>query len=700
MRLRWLPALLLAAVAFAQEDIDDLLDDLLDDDVYVCELARAGLAKLGRKVVPHLIAALSSDNPRLRQEAAMTLGAIGKDAAEALPALAKLLRDKDLTVMVVAEMSIDAIRAKIGPAPAKNFALLAAGPRTPLLSALRGNDPLGPATVVVPQLLKIMETRDDALKAAAGKAFARYGKDARFATPRLISMGRAAAWSQRFAVVDALVAIGPPVCGPLLKAWSSCRSWAPQVCFRLEEGVIATALPALAGPDKQVRAAACDMIGAARSRVGAQHLATALHDKAGSVRRRAALALGGMGTDAVPPLVLLASDPARRAQREAVVALRQIVLEAAAVHRTSVRLASSMERKAVARGLAWLTDNQEATGAWDSGRHGGGAAYTPGVTGIALLALLEGEPDPKHRGAIEAGLRYLVAAQDAEGCFGPRKSQHFLYNHAAAALAMCVAYGQQKNPTYQTAAQHALDFIAAAQSPGAGWRYVPGGNDSDTSLTGWMVHALRRGLLAGLDVDAKCFSGALDYLDKVTADNGRIGYQVGNAASARPQAMVKSFPSEVTRAMTSSGAFALYQAGSTPSLATVKACLTFPPKWQPGSGQLDMYYWYHATRLLHHVGGGSFRRWAKPLKKALVSGQAKDGSWDPVGPWGSDGGRVYSTALMALCLKALDGKAQPVRFKTPPARTLLGALAVLRNAQRHDDAKISAPARNAISALR
>ena len=27
------------------------------------------------------------------------------------------------------------------------------------------------------------------------------------------------------------------------------------------------------------------------------------------------------------------------------------------------------------------------------------------------------------------------------------------------------------------------------------------------------------------------------------------------------------------------------------------------------------------------------------------------GSWDPKGPWGPDGGRVYSTAMMALCLE-------------------------------------------------
>ena len=43
------------------------------------------------------------------------------------------------------------------------------------------------------------------------------------------------------------------------------------------------------------------------------------------------------------------------------------------------------------------------------------------------------------------------------------------------------------------------------------------------------------------------------------------------------------------------------------------------------------------------------------MKKAVLESQRKDGdakgSWDPVGPWGYSGGRVYSTALMTMCLE-------------------------------------------------
>ena len=43
------------------------------------------------------------------------------------------------------------------------------------------------------------------------------------------------------------------------------------------------------------------------------------------------------------------------------------------------------------------------------------------------------------------------------------------------------------------------------------------------------------------------------------------------------------------------------------------------------------------------------------MKTAIVDHQRKDGcargSWDPVGPWGREGGRVYSTALCTMCLE-------------------------------------------------
>ncbi|MEW6073958.1 MAG: hypothetical protein AB1726_15360 [Planctomycetota bacterium] len=46
--------------------------------------------------------------------------------------------------------------------------------------------------------------------------------------------------------------------------------------------------------------------------------------------------------------------------------------------------------------------------------------------------------------------------------------------------------------------------------------------------------------------------------------------------------------------------------------------------------------------------------WNEALRRAVLGAQRAEGSargsWDPVGPWGWAGGRVYSTAMMALSL--------------------------------------------------
>ena len=83
-----------------------------------------------------------------------------------------------------------------------------------------------------------------------------------------------------------------------------------------------------------------------------------------------------------------------------------------------------------------------------------------------------------------------------------------------------------------------------------------------------------------------------------------------------------------------------------------------PPKWNPNDGSIDMYYWYYATLAMYQVGGAEWKTWNEALKTAMVDNQRKDttycmykGSWDPIGPWGPDGGRVYSTAILAMCLE-------------------------------------------------
>ena len=63
------------------------------------------------------------------------------------------------------------------------------------------------------------------------------------------------------------------------------------------------------------------------------------------------------------------------------------------------------------------------------------------------------------------------------------------------------------------------------------------------------------------------------------------------------------------------------------------------------------------NRKKRHRGGDDADTWRKQMVAAVSKGQHKDGefagSWDPVGPWGEQGGRVYATAMAVLALQSI-----------------------------------------------
>ena len=355
---------------------------------------------------------------------------------------------------------------------------------------------------------------------------------------------------------------------------------------------------------------------------------------------------------------------------------------------------------AVEDALRWLAAHQSPNGGWEAAGFDrwcdglplgdaatrpdglGKALYDPGVTGLALCAFLGAGYTNRGQSpfarTVSNGLRYLKNIQDPEGCFGPRSTQQYIYNHATAALAMVEAYGMTGSPIFKGSAQRALDFIALARNPYFAWRYGIKPGDNDTSVSGWMMMALKsamlvnkaavkRGKPAPLTVDESAFDGLRAWLDKVTdPDYGQVGYVQRGGGSARPQELVDRFPSDKSEAMTAVGVLARCFMGETARKSAIiqkgaDLMAKLPPTWNKTDGSIDMYYWYYATLAMFQVGDKHWDLWRKAMEKSMIETQRKDtdfcqykGSWDPVGPWGLDGGRVYSTAIMALCMEVFD----------------------------------------------
>ncbi len=331
--------------------------------------------------------------------------------------------------------------------------------------------------------------------------------------------------------------------------------------------------------------------------------------------------------------------------------------------------------------LDWLKCHQSPDGSWEAdgftencGSIGsticegtGHSQHDAGVTGLALLTFLAAG-NTTSQGAYSAqvgqGVKWLRQVQDPDtGLIGEKSSHEFLYNHAIATLALCEAYYKTKTPMLKITCQKAVNYIQRARNPYGAWRYdEPPMGANDTSVTGWMVFALKAAEDAELNVDQGAFDGAMSWLEEVTDPaSGRVGYSEFGNRSSRITGVNDHFPAEKGEAMTAVGLLCRIFMGQSdtkefPILKKHSDLMARTlPEWDPDGFGNDMYYWYYGTYAMFQMGGSPWKKWESALKDTALENQRKDGdaagSWDPNGPWGFAGGRVYSTAMMALCIE-------------------------------------------------
>src|SRR5206468_9297521 len=133
-------------------------------------------------------------------------------------------------------------------------------------------------------------------------------------------------------------------------------------------------------------------------------------------------------------------------------------------------------------------------------------------------------------------------------------------------------------------------------------------------------------------------------------------------ASSRLAALAPRFPPETGESMTAVGVLLRIFGGRTrardPLIDKGADLLSARlPRWSPDTGHVDFYYWYYGTLAMFQVGGPRWERWNEAIKTAIIDHQRTDrsecawGSWDPIDPWSTAGGRVYATALNCLSME-------------------------------------------------
>lgn len=299
---------------------------------------------------------------------------------------------------------------------------------------------------------------------------------------------------------------------------------------------------------------------------------------------------------------------------------------------------------AVKLGLEWLARNQRDDGLWSLQ----GPYQNPGsledVIAASAMALLvfqgaghtpNGDRADPFTQVVAKGCKGLLKHLNSENEFPTRTSIRGGYTEAICTIALCELYGMTKDHRYRRPAAEALKYCIAAQSSQGGWRYIPN-TDSDTSVTGWYLMALQSARMAGFHVDRGVLQKVAGYLDNVASHNGeRYGYQAGTAA---------------TLSMTAEGLLCRQYLGWPQDDPRLIGGTSYLLENLPNWNDRDVYYWYYATQVTHHMEGTYWDEWNKVMRELLPAKQVKNGaergSWDPQGDkYGSVAGRLYVTCL-------------------------------------------------------
>ena len=193
----------------------------------------------------------------------------------------------------------------------------------------------------------------------------------------------------------------------------------------------------------------------------------------------------------------------------------------------------------------------------------------------------------------------------------------------------------------RTALLNAVRFTIRQQSEGGGWRYARG-QAGDVSMFGWQLMSLKSAEIAGVRIPRDSKDRMFRFISSVRqgARGGLFGYRPGEP---------------VTPAMTAEALFCQQMLGFRRDTARNRESVRYLLDHLPRLSDLNLYYWYYGTLAMYQFGGPAWDQWNAAVRDTLIAEQVAAGplagSWDPNGPWGRYGGRLYSTALATLTLE-------------------------------------------------
>ncbi|MHC4936013.1 MAG: prenyltransferase/squalene oxidase repeat-containing protein [Planctomycetota bacterium] len=308
-------------------------------------------------------------------------------------------------------------------------------------------------------------------------------------------------------------------------------------------------------------------------------------------------------------------------------------------------------RLAIHRGLQYLKASQNANGSWTD-KIGRKVHYNydaiegqhVGVTALACTAFIAGGSLPgvgEYGEQVERGLQYVVRNVGENGFITANGSR--MYSHAFATLFLAEVYGMTGMSEVRAALKRSVGLIVQAQNEQGGWRYQPGANDADMSITVCQVMALRAANNSGIHVPKGTIDNAIRYVrNSYDPTYDGFSYQADDGRSRGR--------SRTTFSLTAAGVTALYGAGvyDDPMITDgLVYLLENRPSRYEAESTFDYYYgMYYATQAAFQRGGEYWYRWHRSVWRDVIALQDRgQGSWrDLVGP-------NYATAMACIIMQ-------------------------------------------------
>jgi len=273
-----------------------------------------------------------------------------------------------------------------------------------------------------------------------------------------------------------------------------------------------------------------------------------------------------------------------------------------------------------------------------------------GLAGMAFLSVGHTPGRGPYGGVVNRCIDFVLATP-AEGPHGGaakgwlgRSGHDKMYGHAIATLFLCEVSGMvdpERQKKMDVLLPKALKLILTAQAVqkkdprhAGGWRYTPTSTDSDLSVSGWNLMALRSARLNGAPVPAEAIKNAIGFVNRCyDPAKGGFDYQPGKGS--------------VTPGVSAVGLLCRELSGHHNDAINRRCGGNLLGRTSYGAKGVRVYETYYVTQAMFQLGGKYWERYAPLLYKGLIASQRDDGSWV--------GGRktyglIYPTSMCVLAL--------------------------------------------------